>query len=56
MVITGGWCVAQKKRNIHTEDTTSHGAKMKEKKKEKKNRKKKKEVPSIELVNFDWIV
>ena len=50
VVITGGWCVANKKRNIHTEDTTSHG----EKKKEKKG--KKKEVPSIELANFDWIV
>ena len=40
----------QKKRNIHTEDTTSHG--------EKKKRKKKEEVPStgIELGNFDLIV
>ena len=54
MVITGGWCVAQEKRNIHTEDTTSHGEKIKEKKKEKKTGKKK-EVPSIELANFDWI-
>ena len=44
----------QKKRNMHTEDTTSHG----EKKKEKKKKEKKKEVPStgIELANFDWIV
>ena len=50
VVITGGWCVA-KKRNIHTEDTTSHG----ENKKKKKNGKKtgKKEVPRIELANFD---
>ena len=47
VVITGGWCVAKKKRNIHTVDTTSHGEKKKEKKKE---------VPSIELANFDWIV
>ena len=38
------------KKKEHTEDTTSHG----EKKKEKKG--KKKEVPSIELANFDWIV
>ena len=44
----------QKKRNIHTEDTTSHG----EKKKEKKKGKKKEEVPSkgIELANFDLTV
>ena len=54
VVITGGWCVAKKKRNIHTEDTTSHG----EKKKEKKRRKNKKEVLStgIELANFDLII
>ena len=47
VVITGG--VLQKKRNIHTEDTTAHG--------EKKG-KKKEEVPStgIELANFDFIV
>ena len=51
MVITGGWCVAKKKRSIHAEDTTSHGENNKEKKKEKK-----KEVPRIELANFDWIV
>ena len=35
-MITGGWCVAKKKRNIHTctctEDTTSHGEKKTEKK------------------------
>ena len=47
VVITGGWCVAKKKRNIHTEDTNSHGENKK---------KKKEEVPSIELANFDWIV
>ena len=41
----------QKKRNIHTEDTTSHEEKKKGKKKGKK-----KEVPSIELANFDRIV
>ena len=43
----------KKKRNIHTEDTTSHGEKKMEKKREKK-----KEVPStgIELSNFDLIV
>ena len=51
----------QKKRNIHTEDTTSHGekkkgGKKKEKKKREKKKQKKKEVPSIELANFDWIV
>ena len=53
VVITGGWCVAEKKGK-HTEDTTSHG----EKKKEKKKGKKKEEVPStgIELANFDFIV
>ena len=44
----------QKKRNIHTEDTTSHG----EKKREKDKWKKKYELPStgIELANFDFIV
>ena len=44
----------QKKKEIHTEDTTSHG----EKKGEKKKGKKKEEVPStgIELANFDFIV
>ena len=44
----------QKKRNIHTEDTTSHG----EKKRKRKKREKKEEVPStgIELTNFDLIV
>ena len=58
MVITGGWCVAKKKRNIHTEDTTSHREKEGKKKKEKKKKEKKKEVPStgIELANVDWIV
>ena len=68
MVITGGWCVAKKKRNIHTEDTTSHGENKRKKKGEKKRKKKRKkkkgkkkmgkkkgkikEVPSIELANF----
>ena len=47
-VITGGWCVAKKKG---TEDTTSHGENKKKNKKGKK-----KEVPRIELANFDWIV
>ena len=44
----------QKKRNIHTDDTTSHG----EKKRRKKKGKKKEVVPStgIELANFDFIV
>ena len=44
----------QKKKEIHTEDTTSHG----EKKGKKKKGKKKEEVPStgIELANFDFIV
>ena len=51
-MITGGWCVA-KKKEIHTEDTTSHGEKKKEKKKGKKE-----EVPStgIEHAKFDFIV
>ena len=44
----------KKKRNIHTEDTTSHGEKKKEKKGKNKEKKKekKKEVPSIGLANF----
>ena len=44
----------QKKKEIHTEDTTSHG----EKKGKKKRGKKKEEVPStgIELANVDFIV
>ena len=44
----------QKKRNIHTEDTTSHG----EKKRKKKKGEKKEKVPStgIELANVDVIV
>ena len=52
VVITGGWCVA-KKKEIHTEDTTSHGEKKKEKKKGEKE-----EVAStgIDLANFDFIV
>ena len=43
----------KKRRNIHTEDTTSHGEN-----KRKTKMKKKKEVPStgIELANFDLIV
>ena len=41
----------EKKRDIHTEDTTSHGENKNEKKKGKK-----KEVPSIELANYDWIL
>ena len=52
VVITGGWCVA-KKRNIHTEDTTSHGEKKGEKKRGKK--KKRCRVRGIELANFDFI-
>ena len=54
VVITGGWCVAKKKGNIHTEDTTSHG----EKKKGTKKGGKKEEVPStgIELANCDFIL
>ena len=55
VVITGGWCVEKKVRNIHTEDTTSHGEKKKDKKRKKKNEQKK-EVPTIELAIFDWIV
>ena len=55
VVITGGWYVPKEERIIHTEDTTSHGEKTKEKEKEEK-----KEVPStstgIELANFDFIV
>ena len=50
VVITGGWCVLKKKRNIHTEDTTSHG----EKKRKRIKKGKKEEVPStgIELANL----
>ena len=46
--------VLQKKRNIHAEDTTSHG----EKKKEEKKGKKIEQVPGtgIELANSDLIV
>ena len=49
----------QKKRNVHTEDTTSHGEKKRKKKKGKKKKvEKKEEVPStgIDLANFDLIV
>ena len=46
----------KKKRNIHTEDTTSQGEEKRKKEKGKQKKGKKKEVPSIELVNFDWIV
>ena len=44
----------QKKKEIHTEDTTSHGGKKKGKKKGEK----KEEVPSTgkELANFDFVV
>ena len=55
VVITGGRCVAKKKRNIHTEDTTFHGEKKMNKKKGNKTQEKK-EVPSTELANFDQIV
>ena len=50
MVITGGWCVAQRKKNIQR-----IAPPIEKKNREKKNRKKK-EVPCIELANFDWIV
>ena len=59
MVITGGWCVAKKKRNIHTEDTyIQRTPPPMEEKKRKKKKEKKEEVPStgIELANFDLIV
>ena len=42
VVITGGWCVEKKKRNIHTEDTTSHGENKKGKKKKGRKKKEKK--------------
>ena len=46
------WVVCcNKKGNIHTEDTTSHGEKKTEKK-----RKKKESSTGIELANFDWMV
>ena len=48
VVITGGWCVAKKKKNIHTEDTTSHG--------EKKGEKEEVASTGIDLANFDFIV
>ena len=46
MVITGGWCVAKKGTYIQRTPPPM----------EKKKKKIKKEVPSIELANFDWIV
>ena len=54
-VITGGWCVAKKKRNI---PGTYIGHHLPWRKKKGKKRKTKKEVPStgIELANFDWVV
>ena len=60
VVITGGWCVEQKKgtyipRTPPPMEKTKR-KKKRNKKKGKKNQEKKKEVPSIELVNFDWIV
>ena len=51
MVITGGWCVAQRKKNIQRIPPS-----IEKKNRGKKNRKIKKEVPCIELANFDWIV
>ena len=46
VVITGGWCVAKKKEHTYR----GHHLPWRKKKG------KKKEVPSIELANFDWIV
>ena len=56
VVVTGGWCVAKKKRNILSLHRTPPP--MEKKKKKKKKRKKIQEVPStgIEIANFDWIV
>ena len=49
------WVVCRKKkRNIHTETPPPMEKTKREKKRKKKG--KKKEVPSIELANFDWIV
>ena len=48
VVIAGGWCVEKRKRNLHIQRTPPTM--------EKTKRGKKKEVPSIELANFDWIV
>ena len=50
-MITGGWCVA-KKKEIHAEDTTSHG----EKKEKKKGEKEEVASTGIDLANFDFIV
>ena len=58
VVITGGWCVAKKKgtyRGHHLPRRKKKGKKRGIKKKKKKKGKKK-QVPSIELANFDWIV
>ena len=60
MVITGGWCVANKKKGTHIQRTPPPMEKKTKEKKteEKKTKEKKKEVPStgIELANFDLIV
>ena len=48
--------VLQKKRNIHTEDTTSMEKKESKKNKGIEKQEKKEKVPSIELANFDSIV
>ena len=45
----------QKKKGIYIKRTPPPMEKTKEKKKDKKEQKKK-EVPRIELANFDWIV
>ena len=54
VVITGGWCVANKKGNTYR----GHHLPWRKKKRKKKKWKKKEEVPStaIELANFDFIV
>ena len=54
VVITGEWCVA-KKKGTYIQRTPPPMEKKKGKKKGKKEEKQK-EVPSIELANFDWIV
>ena len=50
------WVVCCKKKGTYIQRTPPPMEKKKSKKKGIKNRKKKKEVPSIELANFDGIV
>ena len=56
---SGGYCrwvVCWKKKGTYIQRTPPTMEKTRRKKKRKKRKGKKKEVPSIELANFDWIV